>query len=92
TASIDTSRAEIDADSNEAKLSITYAPGPAYRFGPLKIEGAGRYDADGARRIARLPTGEDYDEDDLLDAQQRLATSGYYDAVFLMLDTGPDVD
>jgi len=36
---------------------------------------------------ARLPTGSDYDQQVLLDAQQRLASSGYYDSVFLTLDT-----
>ena len=87
TARIGTSRAEIDADKHEAQLSVTYEPGPAYRFGPLRVEGSQRYDPDGARRLARLPTGAVYDEAEMLDAQLRLASSGYYDAVFLTLDT-----
>lgn len=87
TARIDNSRAEIDADKHEAQLSVTYEPGPAYRFGPLRVEGSQRYDPDGARRLARLPTGAVYDEAEMLDAQLRLASSGYYDAVFLTLDT-----
>lgn len=87
TARIANSRAEIDADKHEAKLSVSYDPGPAYRFGPLRVEGSQRYDPDGARRLARLPTGAVYDESELLDAQMRLASSGYYDAVFLTLDT-----
>ena len=37
------------------------------------VRGSQRYDADGARRIARVPTGSDYDQQKLLDAQQRLA-------------------
>ena len=87
TGSIANSRATIDADRGEAQLGITYASGPAYRFGPVDVRGAQRYDADGARRIARVPTGADYDQQKLLDAQQRLASSGYYDSVFLTLDT-----
>ena len=87
TARIANSRAEIDADKHEAKLSVAYDPGPAYRFGPLRVQGSERYDPDGARRLARLPTGAVYDEAELLDAQLRLASSGYYDAVFLTLDT-----
>ena len=44
-----------------------------------------------ARALACLPTGSVYDEAEMLDAQQRLANSGYYDAVFLTLDTeSPD--
>ena len=87
TASIASSRAEVDADTHEAKLAVTYDPGPPYRFGPLRVEGSQRYDPDGARRLARLPTGAVYDEAELLDAQLRLASSGYYDSVFLTLDT-----
>lgn len=87
TARIANSRAEIDADTHEAKLSVTYDAGPAYRFGTLGVRGSERYDPDGARRLARLPTGAVYDEAEMLDAQLRLASSGYYDAVFLTLDT-----
>ena len=87
TARIANSRAEIDADRHEAQLGVSYDPGPAYRFGPLSVQGSQRYDPDGARRLARLPTGAVYDEAELLDAQLRLASSGYYDAVFLTLDT-----
>jgi len=92
TASIANSRAEIDADASEAKLAVTYAPGPPYRFGAMRVQGSTRYDPDGARRIARLPVGADYSEAQLLDAQQRLASSGYYDAVFLTIDTQDGVD
>lgn len=87
TGNIEISRAEVDADRHEARLSVTYQSGPAYKFGPLVLHGIQRYDPDGARRIARLPSGQDYDQQKLLDAQQRLASSGYYDSVFLTLDT-----
>jgi len=87
TASVVTSRADIDADTQQAKLGITYQSGPAYRFGPLKISESQRYDPDAMRRVARVPTGEDYDQQKLLDAQQRMASSGYFDSVFLTLDT-----
>ena len=61
--------------------------GPAYRFGPLVVQGNQRYDADSIRRIARVPIGSDYDQQQLLDAQQRLASSGFFESVFLTLDT-----
>ncbi|MDB5732130.1 MAG: outer membrane protein assembly factor [Variovorax sp.] len=88
TGRIATSRAEIDADRQVAKLGVTYESGPPYRFGTLQVRGSQRYDPDGARRLARLPSGEEYDQDKLLAAQQRLASSGYFDSVFLTLDTG----
>lgn len=86
-ARVDQSRAEIDADRAEAALQVRYAPGPDVRFGEVQIKGSERYDPEGARRIARVPAGAPYSEQGLLDAQQRLASSGYYDAVFLALDT-----
>lgn len=86
TASLANSRAEVDADTHQAALSATFDSGPAYRFGPLRLQGMERYDAEGIRHIARLPSGAEYDEGKLLDAQQRLASSGYFDAVFLTLD------
>ncbi|WP_027014818.1 autotransporter assembly complex protein TamA [Comamonas composti] len=88
-ARIDKSLADIDADTHKADVSVAYAPGPAYTFGPLRIEGAERYDAVGTARIARLAEGKEYDQALLLDAQQRLASSGYYDSVFLTLADVP---
>ncbi len=87
TGSVAASQARIDADRHAADLEINYLSGPAYRFGLLQVRGNERYDPDGARRIARLPTGADYEQQTLLDAQQRLASSGYYDSVFLTLET-----
>ena len=92
-ARVQRSRAEVDADRAEAALQVQYAPGPLVTFGAVQVRGSERYDPDGARRLARLPTGAPYSEQQLLDAQQRLASSGYYDAVFLALDTeGVDRD
>lgn len=86
TASLTNSRAEIDADTHQAQLSASFDSGPAYRFGALRLRGIERYDAEGLAHVARLPSGQPYDEAKLLDAQQRLASSGYFDAVFLTLD------
>ncbi len=87
TAKIEASQADIDADVNQAKLSVHYDSGPLYKFGPLEIKGAKRYDTQGLIRVARLPVGDDYSEAAMLDAQARLAESGYYDSVFLTLNT-----
>ena len=93
TGSITHSLADVDADAAEAHLKVTFDSGPAFRFGPVKTEpeNTQRYGPDAVRLLARVPTGSDYDETLLLQAQQRLATSGYYDSVFLVLDTeAPD--
>ena len=87
TAQLSESRADIDADAQTAQLRVRYEPGTAYYFGPLVIEGAQRYNPSGLIRLARLPVGEEYRQSTMLDAQQRLANSGYYESVFLTLLT-----
>ena len=87
TASLVSSSADIDTDTNQAQLKVDYEAGPAYYFGPLVIEGVERYNPAGLIRLARLPVGQEYRQTSLLDAQQRLASSGYYDSVFLTLAT-----
>lgn len=91
TASIQSSQADIDVEKGDAKLNVNYQSGPAFRFGKLQFEGLQRYQEQGAQRIARLPTQSEYSLNKLLETQQRLASSGYYDSVFLTLDTeAPD--
>lgn len=87
TASVATSRADVDADTGEARLAVTYDSGPAYRFGPVQVRGAERYPPEVAQRLSLLPVGGEYDQAALLLSQQRLAASGYFDSVFLTMDT-----
>ena len=81
------SRADIDPDANTAALSITLDSGPAYQLGDVKITGTQRFDAELVARLARLKPGADYDQGQLLEAQQRLSDSGFFDSVYVSLDT-----
>ncbi len=81
------SRAQVDADRQLADLGVQFDSGAAYRFGDLQIRGSERYSPLNAVRIAQLPTGQEYDQQKLLDTQARLAASGFYESVFLTLDT-----
>ncbi len=90
TGEIQVSLADIDPDTHTARLELTLASGPAYKFGELSMHGLERYSADLVRHLAQLPTGSDYTQAQLLQAQQRLADSGYFDSVFLTLDTTGD--
>ena len=90
TAQITTTLADIDPVSQRAHLQITLNSGPAYQLGPLKISGAKRYDTELITRLIRLPSGADYDQTQLAQAQQRLVDSGYFDSVFVSLDTTAD--
>ena len=84
------SRAEIDPEAQSARLRVTLDSGAAYRLGGLRIDGLQRFDADLVERIARLRPGSAYDRASLLEAQQRLQDSGYFDSVFVTLQTEGD--
>jgi translocation and assembly module TamA len=91
-ARIATSQATVHTATNHVDLQITYDAGPAYRFGAIKLPDIERYDAEGIRNIAHIPTGDYYSEEALLNAQQRLSSSGYFDSSFLILDTSSTPD
>ncbi len=80
------SLALVDEPTNQVRLWLTLESGPAVRLGALQITGADKYGATQVERLARLPIGQVYRQNDLLEAQQRLVTSGFYDSVFVSLD------
>jgi translocation and assembly module TamA len=82
-----TSLADIDPDANTAVLSVTLESGPLYLLGDVKVTGTQRFDAQLVSRLARLKPGTDYDQAQLLEAQQRLSDSGFFDSVYVSLDT-----
>lgn len=84
------SRAEVDPLARTAVLTVTLDSGPVYRLGALQITGLQNYSPTAVARIARLQPGADYDQTEMLQAQQRLSDSGYFDAAFVTLDTEGD--
>ncbi len=84
------SSAEIDPDTHTAALRLTLDSGPLYRLGALQISGLQKFDAALVNRLARLTVGVDYQQNQLLEAQQRLVDSGFFDSVFVSLDTSGD--
>jgi len=83
--------ADIDPDTHQARLALTLDSGPAYRLGALSIEGLSRYDAELVQRLARISPGADYSQAELVAAQQRLSDSGFFESVFITIDTAhPD--
>ena len=85
-----TSLADIDAPNRTAGLSLTLDSGPLYRLGQMQVSGMERYDPVLVPRLARLPEGSVYDQRRLVEAQQRLASSGYFDSAYVFVD--PDGD
>ena len=86
TARLTDSQADIDPLTRQAHLHITLDSGPRYRLGPLVVSGLDHYDEDLVRRLARLEPG-DYNQAELVSAQQRITDSGYFDSAFISIDT-----
>ncbi len=85
-----TSLAEIDAPNRTAGLSVTLDSGPLYRLGQLQVTGVERYDPVLVPNLARLTEGSVYDQSKLIEAQQRLASSGYFDSAYIFVDPESD--
>ncbi|WP_053076733.1 autotransporter assembly complex family protein [Caenimonas sp. SL110] len=84
------SLADIDAPNSRAGLGLKLDSGPPYRLGEMVVTGVERYDPVLVPRLARLPVGSIYDQEALVQAQLRLAGSGYFDSAFILLDTEGD--
>ncbi len=84
------SLADIDAPANRAHLGLRLDSGPLFRLGPVQATGVERYDPVLVPRLARLAPGSIYDRDRILQAQLRLAGSGYFDSAFILVDPQSD--
>lgn len=89
-ARIDSTEADVDAATGSARLAVRIDSGPLYRIGPVRVAGMSRYDPALVERLARLPPGSPFDRARLLDAQMRLAASGWFDSAFLHVDPRTD--
>ena len=89
TAQLTESQADVDPVTRRARLSVTLDSGPRYRLGSLAISGLNHFDTDMVRRLVRLSPGN-YDQAELVAAQQRLTDSGYFDSAFISIDTTGD--
>jgi translocation and assembly module TamA len=82
--------ADVDPDTHQVQLELTLDSGPAYRLGEVQISGLSRHDPALVQHLAQLTPGVDYNQAELAAAQQRLSDSGYFDSVFVTLDTSAD--
>lgn len=84
------SLADVDAPQAHAHLGLRLDSGPVFRLGPTHVTGVQRYDPLLAPRLARLPEGSIYDQEDIVQAQLRLTGSGYFDTAFIYVDPNSD--
>ncbi len=94
-ASLQGSLADVDGDTHTVNLALEIDPGPAFTFGSVQVEGLQRYEADWVSHMVELSgvvPGSPYDLAQLQSAQQRLAQSGYFESVFVFVDTDGPAD
>lgn len=68
-------------EANLVDATITLAPGRRAYYGAVGVEGTQRMDPAFVARQTGLVPGEEYDPDDIADAQERLARLGVFRAV-----------
>ena len=84
------SQADVDASAAQARLRVQLDSGPLFRLGTARVLGASRYPPELAERLSWLRAGDAYDQKALVDAQQRLVESGYYDGASITIDPEGD--
>ncbi|GAB3668748.1 autotransporter assembly complex protein TamA [Ramlibacter alkalitolerans] len=84
------SLADVDAATASAQLGLRLDSGALFRLGPVRVTGVERYDPLLVPRLARLPEGSIYDQEKIVQAQIRLAGSGYFDSAFIFVDPQSD--
>lgn len=88
-ASITSSAAQVDADTNQVQLALTLDSGPLFRAGELSIVGLQLHDEAAVRNLAGFGPGEPLTETLLLDYQERLRKANLYDTIVVSFDNDP---
>lgn len=85
-ARISYSLADVDAASATARVGLRLDSGALFRLGEMRVSGVERYDPVLVPRLARLSPGMIYDQEKIVQAQLRLAGSGYFESAFIYVD------
>ncbi|MFP5410246.1 MAG: autotransporter assembly complex protein TamA [Gammaproteobacteria bacterium] len=83
------SEARIDPATQAAALTLTVDSGPAFFYGASTVQGAERYPASIAHNLITARAGKPYRQQDLLDTQAALETSGYYAQATVRIEPEP---
>jgi len=83
------SEARIDPALHAADLSLTIDSGPAFYYGEPIVSGAQRYPVSIIRNLNPARPGKPFRQQDLLDYQVALETSGYYTHAAVSIEPDP---
>ena len=79
-AKLDTHTLEIDTDTNQANISISFDSGPRYHFGAVTFS-ASPLGEPLLERFLPFQIGEAFNNNKLIEFQSKLVSSGYFDSV-----------
>ncbi|MBI3432066.1 MAG: outer membrane protein assembly factor [Hydrogenophilales bacterium] len=88
-AQLTASEARIDPAAQAADLTLTIDSGPAFFYGEPVISGTRRYPVSIVRNLNPAKPGKPFRQQDLLDYQAALETSGYYAHATVSIDPDP---
>lgn len=83
------SRAEVDPDAAEVRLSVTVDSGPPFFLGPLEVSGLQSLPSDVVERFSRLEPGEPFDQDRMLELQNTLQNVPQFASVIVDIERDP---
>lgn len=83
------SRAEVDAESATARLTLTLDSGPPFTFGDVSIQGLKRYSESLVRRVVNLRHGEPYSRDRLEELQRLIQNGPWFATVVAQIEPDP---
>lgn len=90
TARIAASRVEVDVPKRRARVELTVDSGPAYTFGPLRVEGLTRYPASVVESLNPPSPGQPFDRTVLNDFAVRLQASSFLAGATVIPQFDPD--
>lgn len=85
------SRVEIRRSAASAAVRLQWDSGPRYRFGPLQFEGS-HLDEALLQRYRSFREGAPYDQNQLLELQQRLTDADYFSVIEVSVEPEAAVD
>ena len=88
-ARIAASEARIEPAARSADLTLTIDSGPAFFYGTPIISGTRRYPESIVRNLSPAKPGKPYRQQDLLDYQTALETSGYFSQATVRIEPDP---
>jgi translocation and assembly module TamA len=81
--------AQVDVETERARLFVVVDSGPLYRIGEIRVQGATRFGDDIVRTLSGFGPGRPATERTLIDYQERLVKSGLFGSAVVTVDPDP---